>query len=93
MLIAGLAGFAFTLAGTWLPISFVAALASYVTLSSLYCFWLKRKVLVDVFTLAGLYTLRILAGGMATQTPVSEWLMAFAMFLFTSLAFVKRMRS
>jgi 4-hydroxybenzoate polyprenyltransferase len=46
--------------------------------------------LVDVFVLAGLYTLRIMAGSAATEVPISEWFMALSMFLFTSLAFAKR---
>jgi hypothetical protein len=44
----------------------------------------------DVFALTGLYVLRIAAGGVATDTPLSSWLLAFALFLFLSLAFVKR---
>ena len=56
----------------------------------LYSFWLKKKALVDVLMLAGLYTLRILAGGVAADVPISEWLMALSLFLFTSLAFAKR---
>lgn len=55
-----------------------------------YSLHLKRRFLVDVFLLAGLYTLRITIGGAATSTPISAWLLPFAMFLFLSLAFVKR---
>ena len=73
-----------------LPWEFVGALGLYLVLTSLYSFWLKRKLIVDVLLLAGLYTLRIIAGGLATGTAVSEWLMAFSVFLFTSLAFAKR---
>ena len=51
---------------------------------------LKSIVLADVFTLAGLYTLRLLIGGAATGIPISSWLLAFAGFYFLSLAFVKR---
>jgi 4-hydroxybenzoate polyprenyltransferase len=46
--------------------------------------------MVDVLTLAGLYTLRILTGGVAVGVRVSAWLLAFSMFLFLSLAFAKR---
>ena len=45
---------------------------------------------VDVLLLAGLYILRLLAGGAATLTPVSHWLAGFSIFLFLSLAIVKR---
>jgi 4-hydroxybenzoate polyprenyltransferase len=65
-------------------------LAAYLVTTTLYTLVLKRKVLVDVFTLAFLYTLRVLLGGAATAVPVSPWLLAFSVFLFLSLAFVKR---
>ena len=80
---------AFALAGL-INIAFVAALAAYLVATTLYTFVLKRQMVADVLTLAGLYTLRLVAGGLATSTPVSEWLMAFSIFLFTSLAYVKR---
>ena len=84
------AGFGLFLATTTLPIEFVGVLVLYMAVTSLYSFWLKRKVLVDVITLAGLYVLRLQAGGVAADVVVSEWLMVFSMFMFTSLAFVKR---
>lgn len=89
-LVAGLFLASLAVAAEALPALFTAALACYAVLTLLYSFWLKRKVMLDVLLLAGLYTLRILAGGLATGTPVSEWLMAFSLFLFTSLAFGKR---
>jgi len=46
--------------------------------------------LVDVMTLAGLYTLRIIAGTAANQIAPSFWLLAFSIFIFLSLGFVKR---
>src|SRR5688572_23031260 len=73
-----------------LPRGFAAMLALYVLLTTLYSFWLKRRLLVDVFVLAGLYTLRVLAGGQAAEVPVSKWLLAFCIFFFLSLAFAKR---
>jgi 4-hydroxybenzoate polyprenyltransferase/phosphoserine phosphatase len=62
----------------------------YIGLTTLYSLAIKRKLLVDVFTLAGLYTLRIAAGGAATGIAVSEWMLSFSVFLFLSLAFSKR---
>jgi hypothetical protein len=59
-------------------------------MTTTYSVWLKSRILVDVLVLAGLYTLRVLAGGVAADVPVSEWLLAFSGFLFISLAFVKR---
>jgi 4-hydroxybenzoate polyprenyltransferase len=55
-----------------------------------YSLWLKRQPLVDVFALAGLYTVRLIGGGEATAHSLSLWLLAFASFLFLSLALVKR---
>lgn len=63
---------------------------AYFALTTAYSFWLKRLVILDVIVLASLYTLRILAGGAATYILVSEWLLAFSMFFFLSLAFIKR---
>jgi 4-hydroxybenzoate polyprenyltransferase/phosphoserine phosphatase len=78
--------------GTAFSISFAFAgvLFLYLIVTLTYSFWLKRKVMVDVLTLAGLYTLRIFAGSVATNVVVSDWLSAFSFFLFASLAFCKR---
>lgn len=69
---------------------FLVFLLIYVATTTAYSFWLKKIVLVDVLTLAGLYTLRIVAGGAVTQTSISRWLLMFSLFVFTSLAFLKR---
>jgi 4-hydroxybenzoate polyprenyltransferase len=66
------------------------ALAVYLIATTLYTFWLKRIVLADVFLLAGLYTWRIVIGGVATSFVASDWLLAFSSFFFLSLALVKR---
>jgi len=73
-----------------LPIEFVAVLGLYYCTTLAYSLWLKQIVLVDVLALAGLYTLRIIAGAAAVSVMVSFWLLAFSMFLFLSLAMVKR---
>jgi 4-hydroxybenzoate polyprenyltransferase len=73
-----------------LPWQFGAILAAYVAANFLYSFALKRIALVDVFVLAGLYTLRILAGAAAIGVPVSHWLLALSLFAFLSLACAKR---
>ena len=73
-----------------LPVPFALVLLLYFLLTTAYSFFLKRKLLVDVLCLAALYTLRIHAGGAATEIPTSPWLNAFSMFLFLSLAYVKR---
>jgi len=72
------------------PGAFVAALITYFTLTSLYSLFLKRFLVIDVLVLALLYTLRVIAGHLATGIPFSFWLLSFAFFLFLSLAFAKR---
>jgi len=74
-----------------LPHSFLLMLAGYYVCTLSYSFILKRQAVWDVIMLAGLYTIRIFAGGAATRIPVSPWLLAFAMFLFLCLAIVKRL--
>ena len=69
---------------------FAFALLLYLLASGCYSLWFKRFAIIDVLLLASLYTARILAGGLAVEVNVSKWLIAFSMFLFTSLAFVKR---
>ncbi|HEX3487336.1 MAG TPA: UbiA family prenyltransferase [Micropepsaceae bacterium] len=64
--------------------------ALYAVTSISYSMWLKEFPLVDIFVLAGLYTLRLFAGGEATGHPVSFWLLGFSSFFFLSLALVKR---
>ena len=64
--------------------------AAYAGTSLAYSLWLKRLPLVDVFALAGLFTIRLFGGGAATGHALSLWLLAFASFLFLSLALVKR---
>ena len=85
---AGLLGF--VLSAVLLPAVFVVYLCAYLILTLGYSFYLKRQLLVDVLALAVLYTLRILAGGAAIGVVVSEWLAMFSLFLFLSLAFLKR---
>jgi len=78
------------LAALWLPWEFLAVLGLYYGVTLAYSLRLKQAALVDVLTLAGLYTVRLLAGGAAVAVPLSFWLLAFSMFLFLSLALVKR---
>ncbi len=73
-----------------LPRLFLVVLASYYLLTLGYSLWLKRRVMVDVVLLACLYGIRVVAGGVAVAVPLSVWLVAFSLFLFFSLALVKR---
>lgn len=70
--------------------SFLYTLSIYLGITFLYSLYVKRLLLWDVIFLAGLYTVRIFAGSAATDIPVSKWLLAFSLFLFFSLALVKR---
>jgi 4-hydroxybenzoate polyprenyltransferase len=73
-----------------LSFAFRICLLVYFCVTLIYSLYLKKKVLLDICTLAGLYTIRVLAGGAATGIPISEWTLAFAMFCFLGLAAVKR---
>jgi len=73
-----------------LPADFTLCLLAYLGLNVLYSLVLKRKLMLDVLALACLYTLRLFAGGIAAHVELSFWLLAFSMFLFLNLAFVKR---
>jgi 4-hydroxybenzoate polyprenyltransferase/phosphoserine phosphatase len=68
----------------------LATLLCYLVLTSAYTWLLKRYVLIDVLMLSVLYTLRILAGAVAASVSISSWLAAFSLFVFFSLALVKR---
>lgn len=70
--------------------AFLSWLLLYFSLTCVYSWRLKRLLLIDCLTLAMLYTLRIVAGAAAIGQPLSFWLLAFSIFLFLSLAFVKR---
>jgi len=74
----------------FLPLLFAATLAGYIVLTTGYSFWLKRKKLGDVVGLSLLYTIRMIGGAVATGIVLSEWILAFSLFTFTSLALIKR---
>jgi 4-hydroxybenzoate polyprenyltransferase len=77
-------------ASWWLPDPFKLVLAFYLVATTAYSFVLKRKPIVDVITLAALYTTRVVAGAALVTVPLSRWFLAFAVFFFLSLALVKR---
>lgn len=62
----------------------------YCLLACIYSWRFKQAVLIDCLVLAMLYTLRIIAGAAAVGISLSFWLLAFSVFFFLSLAFVKR---
>ena len=85
LVVAGLA-----LAYAALPAAFVGYLVGYFTLSNAYSLLLKRVAALDVLVLAGLYTMRIIAGAAAVSVLLSFWLLTFSLFMFLSLAYIKR---
>jgi 4-hydroxybenzoate polyprenyltransferase/phosphoserine phosphatase len=76
--------------GALLPLEFLGILIGYIVITLAYSFYLKRQMLVDVITLGGLYTIRVLGGIAATGEEKSQWLLMFCLFFFLSLAIVKR---
>ncbi|HEY6368119.1 MAG TPA: UbiA family prenyltransferase, partial [Candidatus Binatia bacterium] len=75
---------------TLVPRAFIGALIAYLLLTSLYSLFLKRFLVIDVLVLALLYTLRVIAGHLATGIPFSLWVLSCAFFLFLILLFAKR---
>jgi 4-hydroxybenzoate polyprenyltransferase/phosphoserine phosphatase len=81
---------AFGGAAIFLDWAFSLVLAAYYVLTLAYSMLLKRKMAVDVIALAMLYTVRIIAGAFACGLELTFWILAFSMFIFLSLALVKR---
>ncbi len=76
--------------GLFLGTPFLYVLAGYLLTTTFYSCWLKQIALIDVVVLAFLYTTRIFAGGAAVSIMPSFWLLSFSMFIFFSLALMKR---
>ena len=77
-------------AAMWLRPAAAMVLAGYLIVTIAYSFHIKRRPVADVLCLAGLLTLRILAGSFIAPTGVSPWLISFSFLFFLSLAQVKR---
>ncbi len=86
----GLSVFSFWLSANYLPKMFTIFLVIYTILTLAYSFNLKSRLIVDALTLAILYTIRIVAGAIAINVVLSEWLLMFSLFFFVSLALMKR---
>lgn len=91
----GIVAAALMIAGTLLvslimPWLCTAVLLAYLVLTITYSFTIKHIPMVDVIVLAGLFTLRVLAGALPLPTAVSPWLLTFSMFFFFGLAVIKR---
>ena len=76
--------------GAQLPLPALGSLAAYAIVTLSYSLYLKRQPIIDVFVLAGLFTLRVFAGGLLLPNGISPWLLTFSMLFFLSLAMVKR---
>lgn len=70
--------------------AFAGMVVGYIVLTTLYSWTLKHYVLIDVLMLAVLYTFRVLAGSIATEIHITQWLLAFSIFMFFGLALIKR---
>jgi 4-hydroxybenzoate polyprenyltransferase len=82
--------FSFAVGIFYLPNDFDLILLFYLVLTTLYSLYLKKIVIADIITLAVLYSLRIIAGGEITKLPLSKWFITFSLFIFFSLAIIKR---
>ena len=80
----------FAIALLFLPMSYFYVLLIYLILTTSYSFKLKKIILLDVIILACLYTIRLIAGAYAVNVEVSPWLLGFSIFMFLSLAIMKR---
>jgi len=90
LLLAPILGTLALLMALQLPRLSVVVLAGYFLLSTAYSLFLKRQVLLDVFTLASLYSLRLVMGHVSADVLFSPWLLSFSFFVFLSLAYSKR---
>lgn len=81
---------ALALSALFLPYAFIGVLGLYFALTMAYSFYLKRVFTADVLTLSVLFMLRVLAGAVAIEVALSSWLLAFCIFFFISLAYLKR---
>lgn len=85
LLMAGGLALAFGLSA---PVGFSVLLYLLMTLA--YSTFLKRRVYIDIITLAALYAVRVFAGATAVSVPLSPWFLGFFVFVFLALAAVKR---
>lgn len=88
-----LAVFIFVLIIVSLPLfskDFIILVTSFILLNILYSFWFKHIVILDVFSIAAGFTLRVLGGAFAINVPVSSWLILTTLFISLFLGVMKR---
>lgn len=76
--------------GASISVAYAFCLLGYIVTTTLYTLLLKKLPVIDVVMIGFFYTYRIFIGAVATQTPVTDWLLAFATFFFVSLGIAKR---
>jgi 4-hydroxybenzoate polyprenyltransferase len=81
---------AFSISVLFLSSKFTIVLLAYLIITNFYSLYFKRIYILDILTLAGLYSIRLLSGALAADVQISPWLITFSMFIFLSLAVVKR---
>ncbi len=69
---------------------FIILVIAFIVLNVLYSFWLKNLVLLDVFSIAAGFSIRVLAGAFVIQVPISSWLLLTTMFISLFLGVMKR---
>jgi 4-hydroxybenzoate polyprenyltransferase len=69
---------------------FILIVISFVVLNVLYSFLLKNIVILDIFSIAAGFALRVLGGAFAIQVPISSWLLLTTMFISLFLGVMKR---
>ena len=72
------------------PIEFIYFLASFILLNIIYSVYFKHIVILDVFSIAAGFTIRVLAGAAIINVPVSSWLVLTTMFISLFLGVMKR---
>lgn len=82
--------YALLLSSWWLVPAVIQVIAAYLLLNLAYTFVLKHQPVVDIFTIAIGFVLRVYAGAMALAVPVSSWMFVTTLCLALYLAAVKR---
>ena len=71
-------------------VEFILLVVAFIVLNVLYSFWLKNLVLLDIFSIAAGFSIRVLAGAFVIQVPISSWLLLTTMFISLFLGVMKR---
>ncbi|HCY77948.1 MAG TPA: decaprenyl-phosphate phosphoribosyltransferase [Ignavibacteriales bacterium] len=72
------------------PLEFIYFLAGFISLNILYSMYFKHIVILDIFSIAAGFSIRVLAGAAIIDVPVSSWLILTTMFISLFLGVMKR---